>query len=106
MNVVFLHRATGLALAAGLAAGCATAPHRYLYQPPGWVGARDRQACHLVAERVAQQRYERYTETIELAGQFGGAFGGISLAQRAWEEREEFYEAEMKACLRERGYSL
>ena len=45
-------------------------------------------------------------EMLELAGPFGGGFGGITLGQRAWEEREDFYEWEMKACLRERGYAL
>jgi hypothetical protein len=81
-------------------AACATPPHRYAWQPPVTVAAEDRRVCHARADQVAQRRYLNYTETIELIG----PFGGVSLARRAYDEREEFYEAEMKACLREHGY--
>jgi len=95
-----------VALAAALAAGCAATRHRYQWEPPGSVRPEDRRLCHARADRVAQERYDRYNEMIELAGPFGGPFGGVTLGQRAWEEREEFYEGEMRACLRERGYPL
>jgi hypothetical protein len=106
MTTLATRPAAGWALAVLALAGCATPAHRYAWQPPVTVGAEDRRACHARADRVAQQRYERYTDTIELVGPFGGPFGGMTLAQRAYEEREEFYEAEMRACLRERGYPL
>lgn len=94
------------ALAVAALAACATPPHGYAWQPPAAVRATDRQACHARADHAAQQRYDQYTDTIELIGPFGGPFGGTTLAQRAYEEREEFYAEEMKACLRERGYRL
>ena len=100
-----LRHAAILGLASVLAWGCVT-PHEYLYRPPVPVKAEDRQICHARANAVAQRRYDRYMEILELAGPFGGPFGGTTLGQRAWEEREDFYEWEMKACLRERGYAL
>jgi hypothetical protein len=98
--------AIGLLVAAVVGEGCTSAPRRYRYAPPGSIGTEDRRVCHDRADRLAQQRYDRYMEIVELAGPFGGPFGGISLAERARQEREDFYEWEMKACLRERGYPL
>jgi hypothetical protein len=99
-------RSLPLLLALGLVAGCAVTPPEYRYRPPSGVGREDWRACHARADANARQRYDRYTEMIELVGPFGGPFGGITLAQRAWQERENFYEWEMKSCLRERGYTL
>jgi hypothetical protein len=94
------------ALAVAVLAACATPPHRYAWQPPATVSAEARRACHGRADHAAQQRYDQYWDTIELIGPFGGPFGGTTLAQRAYEEREEFYAEEMMACLRERGYTF
>jgi uncharacterized protein YceK len=89
-----------------LMVGCATVPHRYRYEPPVPINSADRKACHAEADAWAQRRYARYMEIIELAGPFGGSFGGITLAQRAYDEREEVYERELRACLKARGYAL
>lgn len=86
--------------------GCAVAPHRYRWQPPVAVTAEDFRICHARADQVAQRRYDRYMEIVELAGPFGGTFGGVTLGGRAWEEREDFYEWEMKDCLHELGYQF
>ncbi len=95
-----------LLFAALLAVACTTSPHRYRYEPPGPVRPSDWNVCHAEADAWARQRYARYMEIIELAGPFGGMFGGTTLAQRAWDEREEVYERELKACLAARGYVL
>ncbi|MBI3455942.1 MAG: hypothetical protein HY002_09170 [Candidatus Rokubacteria bacterium] len=97
-------RCGSLLLALVFAWGCAPVPHRYLYQPPAPVREEDWRACYDRADGLARRRYQRYTEMVELAGPFGGPFGGIALARRAWAEREQFYAWEMKACLGERGY--
>jgi hypothetical protein len=86
--------------------GCAPAPHRYRWQPPGPIAAEHFRACHARADQVAQRRYDRYTDILELAGPFGGQFGGVTLGERAQEEREDFYEWEMKDCLRQLGYQV
>ena len=88
-----------------LALGCSAAP-AYHYQPPVPVTAADREACHREADAVARERYERYVGTVELAGPFGGPFGGIGLARRAWNEREAVYAHEMADCLEARGYAV
>lgn len=89
-----------------LALGCAADPHRYRYHPSVPVAEADWQACHARADREAQRRYDRYMEIVELAGPFGGPFGGVTLGRRAWEEREEIYEGELIECLTEKGYRL
>jgi hypothetical protein len=62
-----------------LAIGCAGAPHRYAWQPPIPVAAADWEACHIHADDVAQRRYDRYMEMLDIAGPFGGPFGGCPL---------------------------
>jgi hypothetical protein len=101
-----LRRALGLALLSAVVAGCAAAPHRYRWEPPVPVTPEDLRACHAQADHVAPRRYDRYMEIVELAGPFGGLFGGVTLGERAWEEREDFYEWEMKDCLHKRGYQF
>jgi hypothetical protein len=96
----------GLTLLAVLVGGGCITPHVYRYRPPTSVDPAILESCHARADHVAQERYERYTDMIELTGPFGGPFGGITLAQRAYDEREEFYEREMKSCLRERGQPM
>lgn len=92
--------------AALLAVGCAGAPHRYRWRPPGPIATADWQVFHARADGVAQRRYDRYVEMVDLAGPFGGPFGGVTLGQRSWEAREEVYEGEMVKCLGARGYDL
>jgi hypothetical protein len=96
-------------LAVHVGGGCIT-PHVYRYRPPTSVDPAILETCHARADHVAQERYERYADMIELTGPFGapfgGPFGGITLAQRAYDEREEFYEREMKTCLNERGQPM
>ena len=89
-----------------VALGCAADPHRYRYHPSVPVAEADWQACHARADREAQRRYDRYMEIVELAGPFGGPFGGITLGRRAWEEREEIYEGELIECLTDKGYRM
>jgi hypothetical protein len=89
-----------------LVLGCAAAPHRYRWQAPVPIASGDWQACHARADGMAQRRYDRYAETIEAAGPFGGPFGGVTFARRAWEEREDAHEWEMRKCLGARGYEL
>jgi hypothetical protein len=89
-----------------LALGCASDPHRYRYRPPIPVAEADWQVCHLRADREAQRRYDRYMEMVDLAGPFGGPFGGVTLGQRAWAEREEIYASAVADCLTEKGYAV
>ena len=93
-------------LLALFAAGCATTPHRYRYQPAIPIAMSDWEACHAGADAAAQQRYDRYQETVKAAGPFGGPFGGTTLAQQASDEREAEYAREMAECLTRRGYEV
>jgi hypothetical protein len=92
------------ALTAAVMVACATPPHEYAWTPPASVLPADREACHARADRVAQQRFDNYSDTLELIGPFGGPFGGVALAKRAQVDREQSYASEMQACLQERGY--
>jgi hypothetical protein len=100
----------GRAVAAGvmafLAAGCASSPHEYRWRPPVPVAARDWEACHARADGLAERRYDRYAEMADMAGPFEVPFGGTTLAQNAWQAREDVYEWEMTRCLRARGYDV
>lgn len=89
-----------------LLAACATDTQPYRYRPPVPVTVSDWQTCHARADAEARQRYDRYLEMVDLAGPFGGPFGGIGLGRRAWEERETVYEREVVECLTARGYDL
>lgn len=93
-------------LVALFAAGCAASPQRYRYQPPTAIATSDWDACHAHASATAQRGYDRYLETVEAAGPFGGPFGGITRAQQAWEQREATYAHEMAECLTARGYEV
>ncbi len=95
-----------ICLVALLAAGCAANLHRYRYQPPTPIATPDWQGCHARADATAQQRYDRYVEIVEAAGPFGGPFGGMTLAQQAWSDREATYAREMEECLAARGYEV
>jgi hypothetical protein len=76
-------------LVAALGVGCATTPAGYRYRPAVPIAAADRDACHAQADAAVQVDYRRYTEIVELAGPFGGPFGGVTLGQRAWEARDD-----------------
>jgi hypothetical protein len=97
----------GLAsLIALVAAGCVGSPERYRYQPPIPIATSDWDACHDRANATALRGYRRYVEIVEAAGPFGGPFGGVTLAQKAWNEREATYAREMTECLTGRGYEV
>jgi len=70
------------------------------------IATSDWDACHGAASAIAQRGYDRYVEIVEVAGPFGGPFGGITLARRAWNEREATYAREMTECLAARGYEV
>jgi hypothetical protein len=95
-----------VAATALLVLGCAATPHQYAWRPPVPVAAADWEACHARADSLAERSYDRYAEIVDMAGPFGGPFGGVSLALGAWEARENVYEWEMIQCLGARGYDM
>ena len=91
-----------------LMAGCVTEPHRFRYEPPTSARSADREYCHVLAARQADETYARYQDMMgvdALGRRSGQTFGGTALATLAWEEREAAYEREMRACLSRKGDS-
>jgi hypothetical protein len=93
-------------LVAALGVGCATTPSGYRYRPAVPIAAADWDACHAQADAAAQVDYRRYREIVEVAGPFGGPFGGLTLGQQAWDARDDVYERTMIECLGARGYPV
>jgi hypothetical protein len=89
-----------------LAAGCVTTPHHYRYRPTLLIATPDWGACHTRADAPAQQRCDRYLEIVEATGPFDDPFGGVTLAQKAWDEREADYAREMTECPAARGHEV
>jgi hypothetical protein len=105
-----------------LIAGCSTTPPRdpesgelaYSYHPPDTVKVADRKDCAAEAERAAANAsYPRYStaenNTANAMGVLFGALGALVnigyAGERMRAQREETYEARMRECLAEKGYT-
>jgi hypothetical protein len=117
-----MNRAAVHGLVLCLIAGCSTSPPRdpesgervYSYHPPDTVKEVDRKACAAQAERAAANAaYPRYSDaennTANAMGVLFGALGALVnigyAGERMRAQREETYEASMRACLAEKGYT-